>query len=243
MGLLDVATVVTDDGNWTAGYEIESWACGIGVYITDICTPSPIHVAGSTYRDEGTRGSAGFIRIEPFAFTAGIVRDVRCEGTLESTKVAEYLAASEKPIAQVFGESFAGFTGETLDPDGVNVGKPSITMVTTVGGQSDIVTLLDAWSDKTTKSYSNAILHLGLKSAFTLLTQDNIAVLNSLGVRVAISPGYLPDMRALTGDVAVRLSSIQTLKETDATHNKTYIEATRLAAVEFDPCLAFRIGT
>lgn len=236
MGLLDAANVVTGDGNWTAGYEIESWGCAVGEYITDICAPDPIHVAGNTYRTPGS-GEVGAVKIEPFAFTAGLTRETRYSGGEEAAKATEFLAASENLIAQVFSEGFSGFTGETLAtaPD---VGKPSVTPVPAGVGTTVYEDLLTAWSDKTTQPWSKALLHVGL-GIWLGMTQDLRLALDTLGVQLVTSPGYPSDFVALTGPVAVRLSSIQTLTETDALANMVYIEATRLAAIEFDPCLAF----
>lgn len=241
MGLLDVATVVDGDGRWTAGYEIESWGCGIGEYITDLCTPSPIHVAGAEYK-EPDGGVPGSVKIVPFSFTAGIARSTRYHSDTDVPTLTEYIAASESPIAKVFSQSFVGFDGETLAtaPD---AGKPSLTEVP--AGADDtatIVALLKAWSAQTTFSYGAAILHLGLSSAFTLPDQT-WDVLDKMNIKVSISSGYPDEFVAVTGPIVIRLSSIQILKSTDATNNKIFFEATRLAAIEFDPCLAFVSGS
>ena len=241
MGLLDVATVVDDDGRWTAGYEIESWGCGLGEYITDLCTPSPIHVAGAEYKAPDG-GVPGAVKIVPFGFTAGIARNTRYHSDADVPTLAEYIAVSETPIARVFSQGFAGFSGETLvtTPD---AGKPSLTEV--LAGADDtatIVALLKAWSAQTTFSYQSAILHLGLTTAFTL-PDHTWDVLDKMDIETSISAGYPDDLIAVTGPIVIRLSSIQVLKSVNATSNKVFFEATRLAAIEFDPCLAFVQGS
>ena len=236
MGLLDAATVTTGDGDWTSGYEIESWGCAVGEYITDICTPDPIHVAGNTYRTPGS-GEVGAIKIEPFVFTAGLTRETRHTAGLERAKVTEFIAASEIPLAVVFSQGFTDYTGETLAtvPD---VGKPSVSLVPAGVGTTVYEDLLTAWSAKTTQPWTDVLLHVGL-GRWLGLTEDLRLALDALDIELVVSPGYPSDFVALTGPVAIRLSSIQTLTQTDALANNVYIEATRMAAIEFDPCLAF----
>lgn len=246
MGLLDIATVETGDGQWTAGYEVESWGCGVGEYITDLCTPDPIHVAGAEYR-ESDGGTPGSVKIVPFSFVAGIARNTRYFSDTDVPRLAEFIAASETPVAYVFSRGFAGYEGETLATAASN-DKPSVTTVAAgASTQETIISLLEAWSNRSTFGYDSAVLHLGVSAAFSLSSQPFVSeawsVLNEMEIDVAISPGYPTDFVALTGPIVIRLSSIQVLKATDALHNKIFFEATRLAAIEYDPCLAFVSGS
>jgi hypothetical protein len=81
------------------------------------------------------------------------------------------------------------------------------------------------------------VIHLGWTSAMSL--QLGLA---SLDLPFVVAHGYPATAMAVTGPVVIRLGSIQSITGFDAHINRQYFEATRIAAIEFDPSQAVRVS-
>ena len=222
-GLLEVATVLEGDGHWTIGYEIDALACGRVIEAYDICTPGTPAVSDS---------AVGF-KVDPFALVGAQKFGTRCEPSDAADALTRALADStEKLVANNF------WNGDVTDwvgnPGDMYLTSPSIF---TVSAGSDtlasIAAALIAASDNHPEI--DPILHLGVGAALSI---PNWETFEALGIEYSISLGYPSDGIAVTGPVLVRLGSIETLERHDERNNRNFVSATRLAAVEFDPCLA-----
>jgi len=230
-GLLDVATLLTGDGSWMHGYEVDALACGREFDIVDICTPGPPPDA-----DDSLTG----YKVVPFALVSQQRFGARCAPEdAWSSLVDATDSATENMVADVFynGDnainSVNPWDGEMwLESTDVNVVTAGTDTAETVGK-----VLIE--SSDNNPELTEPILHLGVQSAIHLG-----AGLANLDIEdIVVSPAYPADAVAVTGPVLVRISDIQSLITHQESTNRRYYEATRLAVVEFDPCLATRAAT
>lgn len=226
-GLLQVATVINGDGNWAAGYEAEALGCGLSVATTDICTPARVVVTGATDLDD----MPSSYEVVPFGIVARVKRSTRCSSGEEQKQVDEALsAATEMAVGKVMWEGVSGWTGGAfLESTDVATATEGASTKATIAAVLDKFYSLAGWEVP--------ILHLGLTSALNAadLFEGNPAFTN---VTVAVSPGYPTTGVAATGPITVHLGPVQSFQSFDSTVNRTEIEANRLAAIEFDPCIA-----
>jgi hypothetical protein len=223
-GLLDVATVLKSDGNWTAGYSVDALACGRLIDTVDICTPAE--------PPEVSEALIGY-KIEPFVIYGRQKFGVMCAPDDMEAEIKDALEnATEHEVARVFWEG--GITGW----DGnLYLESSEVHNVTVPTDPKDaLATMLKEAYDR--HPDIQPLIHLGILSGLQVAGD-----LEKLEVDYCISPGYPKNGMAVTGPVVVHLGTIQATKSHDTSVNRFYVEANRLAAVEFDPCLAVRAGT
>lgn len=224
LGLLDAATVIRGDGTWTHGYEVDALSCGRIIQGTDLCTPITIldlSVTGTGYK------------VVPFGIEGHQNFRVVCAPEDADEALTEAMdAASDFVIAKNL------WFGYIPDWPGVTEGMflTSGSIATAATGTSTARTIADVLGAAFALHPDlEPILHLGLSAAADL--QDNF-LLSAADMPVVVSPAYPPLGVAVTGPIIVRLGSIETLTRIDESINREYIQGTRLAAFEFDPCLA-----
>ena len=222
------ATVLVGDGNWMGGYEVDGLSCGRVIQGTDICTPIDI--------PEPDESGTGF-RVEPFGVEGHQKFSVMCSPDENLEAMDESMAtASEYVVAKQFWDgAIEGWKGVDKglfleDADIVTVGAAANT------GRSIALAIKTAYDNH---PEILPVVHLGLGAAADYASDFFVA--EKSGIKFIVSPGYPIDGIAVTGPIVVRLSSIQTLKSYDETINREYVQGTRIAAVEFDPCLAVRV--
>lgn len=225
-GLLNVASVVNGDGNWAAGYEAEALGCGLSVSVTDVCTPARAVVTGAAIAE----AYPSAYEVAPFAIVSRTKRPTRCSSGEEQKQVDEALsAATEMAVGQVFWSGIAGWTtGAFLESTDVATVATGTTTLDTVGTALAEFYTLGGWEVP--------ILHLGIKSALDVAELFESPLFE--GLSVAVSPGYPSAGVAVTGPITVHLGPVQSMQSYDSTVNRSEIEANRLAAIEFDPCIA-----
>jgi len=229
-GLLDVATVYTGDGDWMHGYEVDALSCGREFDIVDICTPGDPPDA-----DDSLTG----YKIVPFALVSQQRFGSRCAPADAWASLMEATdSATETQVEDVFwnGDGAINAVG-TWDGE-IWVTSTDVTTETltdtTITAQS-VAEVLVA-SRTAHPDLTEPVLHLGVQRAMELG-----AGLQNLDIdEIVVSAAYPIDAIAVTGPVVVRVSDIQSLITTQESINRRYYEATRLAVVEFDPCLATR---
>lgn len=225
MRLFKAATVLTDDGHWTIGYEVAS-ACGVLLTAADPCSPTP-EVVGNT-----APGSAGAYGVVPFGAVARIERPMRC---LES----------DAPLARTRLEGGSEYLAEWVLWNGLD-GLPDLASLkdATPVDLPDDTALIDQIRGVIEAQHAaipglvGGILHLELAVAMRL-TDANFRVLEELGYDVVVSPAYGDGTVAVTGPITVHLGAIEAVSHHDTAENRGVVEATRIMALDFDPCAAF----
>lgn len=231
-GLLEIADVDQNDGQWKHSAEVDALACGRSFRNTDRCTPSNppvVSQAGTTFD------------VVPFVVLGAQRFTTRC--TPEQAESELYQAvenASEVQVAKVFWDGPTAVPQATGTwPGDIWMHAPEIDSVT-VGA-----TTADTVADVLVKAYTNhpdmpsPILHLGFLSALKL----GDALWNLDLQNVVVSPGYPKDAVAVTGPIEITLGPVEKLAGVNRDSNVRYVEGFRFAAVSFDPCLAVRAGT
>lgn len=226
-GLLDVADVITGNGHWMSGYEVDALACGRTFDAVDICVPGdPPDI------DDSLTG----YKITPFAIVSQQRFGARCTPA-EAWSALDSATddASENIVAKVFWNGDGEVTGWDSD-----MFMTHADIETSSAGSSNVESLATAWTAIVNDhpDLTDPVLHLGVEAAMDLDTKIKNLDIDD----VVVSPAYPQDAIAITGPIVVRLSDIQSLTSHDRGINRRYFEATRLAAIEFDPCLAVRVG-
>lgn len=229
--LLDVATVLTGDGDWTKanGREFDDLACGRVYGTADVCNPPQIDV---TDQPAGT----GF-RSAPFVIHAEQEFGTRCEPadaeaalTEAMEGMAEYVVARQLWLGDV--EDWVGVDdGVYFEHADVPTVSPGANVPATIAKALAAAYLAHP--------EMKAVVHLGLAASYSLppgFTDDHPSVTFVEGI------GYPVDGVAVTGPLTVRLGSIETLAAVAQDRNRRYVSGTRLAAVEFGPCTAVRVA-
>lgn len=213
-------TVIEGDGDWTRGYPITTLGAGFHLSTQDICTPAAPGALPDTPMG---------VDIEPFAITAYAEVPPRCAPEEVGDFVDQaFKASTEWAISNALWNGPAAATGTTYLTHGdVEVVARGADPYTTVGS------LLERAFEKS--PYLQPVIHLGWQSAMSL--QFGLA---TLGLPFVVPHGYPSNAIAVTGPVTIRLGSIQNITEVDTSINRQYFEATRIAAIEFDPAQAVR---
>jgi hypothetical protein len=212
--------VVEEDGNWQQGYVKDTLGEGFHLFTQDICDPT---APGPLPDSEMGK------RIYPFAITAYQEIPPRCAPEYVGAFVDEaFRAATETAVSKYLWEGTAE-TESTMylthgDVEEITRGADAYT---TVGS------LLERAYEKT--PFLRPTIHLGWQSALALQFG-----LTTLGLPYVVPHGYPANAIAVTGPVTIRLGSVQNISRTDIKINRTYFEATRIAAIEFDPAQAVR---
>lgn len=230
-GLLDAATVLYGDGQWTIGYEVDALACGRNVEGSGICDALPL--SEDDLGDSGT----GF-KVEPFAVVGYQRFGAKCQPKdAEEALTQAIIDATEYVVAKNFWfGDIASWDGSTEKMFLTDAGIA--TQAVTGNLEADIAAVVKKGFDNHPEL--EPILHLGLSAALRINDFDN---LERVGIeQVVVSPAYPVDAIAVTGPILVRVGSVETMTGLVAVprSNRTYISGTRIVAFEFDPCLAVR---
>lgn len=227
-GLLDVAKVDVGDGDWTASYLSESLGCAVSAWLADPCDPTPDLISGT----DGVDPSAYLIR--SFAAIVKMSRTNRCAEGRELEWVRSSMEeATEFAVAKVFWEGLPSLEVSLAADDvqsaaaGANVAASVAAALLKFGQESPGV---------------EPILHLGIGAALSIGDLLNDEGNLKIGVRVATSPGYPTAGIAVTGPILIHLGQIEAVQVYDRDVNRTNIEANRLGAIDFDPCVAVLVA-
>lgn len=218
---LETFNVIEGDGQWSAGAQpFDTLAAGFTVDTYDICNPdTPAALANTELGQDSS----------PFAIKAYMEAPARCAP-------AQMLAYAEAAMAgsaeyTITKALWFGANDTTTD---IFLKDNDVTEVPRVGDYYAVLgSVLKAAYAKV--PHINPVIHLGFQSAMALQLG-----LSNLGLPFVVAPAYPQDAVAVTGSVTVRLGSIELTKQVDPRNNKTQIEATRLAKIEFDPFMAVR---
>lgn len=230
-GLLAAADVHKGDGNWTAGLESEAVQSGLSSAIADVCLPSPAGIMSGT----GGGQPSGY-RLKPFGFVVRLKEPTMCKMTDPITLVDESIAAeTEKVVGSVFWNG-SGISEMWLGATDVRSVVPGATALDTIG------LLLAAFYRGTVGI--DPIVHIGVAAALKLgdALDPGTSTLRAIDLPVVVSPGYPAGGIAVTGPVEVWVSDVQTIEAVAWRNNRRYVEASRIAAVSFDPAAAFVAG-
>lgn len=231
-GLLDVASVTDPAESWGAGFQIDSIGGALRSYSTDICTPDRQLLSG--VEDE----TAGANDANIFAIVTALEGRVRCASGSEPDLVRNAMAAETEKAA---GKALWGDSGS---PNPVSLHGTDVETVTAGANASDSVgaAIEKFWSIATGIANDGMIIHLGISRLLELFGQVEDGAIKNLDIKVATSAGYPADAIAVTGPIAIRLGEIQTISAVDFRTNGGISEATRVAALEFDPRIAVRVA-
>jgi hypothetical protein len=216
-----------DSSEWTAlGTSIDSLACGRRHDMVDVCTPDDL----SGGLEEEYDGHIG----RPFAIVTQQKFSPRC--TPREAEDELFAAMAKSAEYQVGKALWSGVPDVDWTGD-VFLTSTEVSTTATAGTIviHEVAQLLKAAWDAHPEL--DPILHLGLGAAANVGLDIGI-----LGVPYVVNPGYPIDGIAVTDKITIRLGDIQRLNAVDSAINRRYVEATRLAMVEFDPCLA-RLAT
>lgn len=214
-------TVEESDGDWTNGsYPLDTFGGSFHLYTQDICSP-----AAPGKLPESSLGQEIF----PFAVTAYAEVPPRCAPSdIEDFLRKAFIDSTEWSI------SHALWHGPDSSEGNMYLTHPDVEVVT--AGPDPVSTvgkLLEEAYKKT--PYLQPVIHLGFQVAMSL--QFGLA---TLGIPFVVPNGYPANAIAVTGPVRIRMGSVQNLTEFDTSINRQYFEATRIAAIEFDPTQAVR---
>jgi hypothetical protein len=228
-GLLDAATVLYGDGQWTIGYEVDALACGRNVEGSGICDPIPL--SEDDLDDSGT----GY-KIEPFAVVGYQRFGSRCApDDAEEALTQAIVDATEYTIGRNFW--FGDVTNWAGADEGMFLADAGIATETVTGSvNTDIAAVVKKGFDRHPEL--DPVLHLGVGAALAIPNYDN---LERIGIdQIVVNPAYPVDAIAVTGPILLRLGSVETQPGYVAVPrtNRIYISGTRIVAFEFDPCLA-----
>lgn len=235
-GLLETANVVRDDTSFARGYAIESLGCALRSDTTDVCNPVRVGLSGPT---EAEVGECTPVDANVFAVLVDLkARAMRISGN-ETDWVRDALDFEAEKAA---GKALWGEVGSEKTTTSL-VGPEVGTVVAGANTNATVAALLEEfWSRATGVKYEDTIIHLGVGRLLEMFGEIEGAVLKNLGIRVATSPGYPSSGIAVTGPITIKFGADQVLTETASSDNTVYSSANRLAALEFDPCIAVRVA-
>jgi hypothetical protein len=228
--LFDVATVLTGDGRWTNTYEADALSCGRVHGAVDVCNVTP-RTATNTPSDTG-------YKVVPFVQTGDQEFATRCAPADAEKALTDAMdAASEFFVAKNF------WHGDVPDwagaPEGLFLMDAGVATVAVAAGTSVPAKIAAALGAAYARHPDlNPVVHLGLAASYAL--PPGFAA-DRPRVTFVENAAYPADGVAVTGPVLVRLGSVEVVKTVNTAVNRQYVSGTRLAAVEFDPCLAVRV--
>lgn len=233
MQLMEAAAVEVGDGHWTSSYQYDTPGCALSSSRTDICTPVRQALTGDSAGS--ANASDGFI----FAVVTSMKGRARCSLGSEGEWVKDALdMETEKAAGTTLWDGIGGAADAYLMAPEVSTVASGATVIDTVAA------LLEKfWQVATGVREEDTVLHVGIKHLMVLANQgilDADSTLKGTKVKVASSPGYALTAAAVTGPVRIRLSTDQVVQVPDISVNDLINEATRLVAIEFDPCTAVR---
>jgi hypothetical protein len=231
-GLLDVATVIDGDGDWTksqGGYEFRELACGRTHGTADICAAPPIEVTNES--------AVTIFKAVPFVHHAEQEFNIQCEPAEAVSALTQAMKdAAEYVVTRQFWSGDASdWTGTG---EGIFLTAPGIA---TAAAGADVPASIAAALAGAYAAQPDLrpVVHLGLGASFALppgFTDDHPSVTYVEGI------GYPADGIAVSGPITVHLGTVETIAMTSTDINRRYISGTRLLAVEFGPCSAVRVA-
>lgn len=233
-GLLEVASVQRGDGNWTAGYQIDSVGCALRSEASGVCAPIVrSRISGDVEGDGSTQG----LDAQVFAVITSLKGRAMCSSGDEPKIVSDALDVESEKAAGMALWGLLGAADVALTNTDVGTVAAGPTTNATVASL-----LTEFWGRATGVAYKDTIIHLGVSRLLEMFGEIEGSVVKNLGIQVATSPGYPANGVAITGPVRILLGSDQVLTGHDHTVNTMVTEANRLAAIEFDPCIAVRVA-
>lgn len=231
--LLGASNVIEGDGNWSAGYQIDSVGGALVSYAVDVCSPNRTGSRVSGFED----GSAEGLDANIIAVVTQLPGKVRCQSGDEEQLVRKAIGVeTEKSL----GKALWGLTGNT------DVSLAAADVLTVTAGGSRVASvgaaLKEFWDKAVGVDYTETVLHLGVDVVLDMFGQIEGSILKNFDIKIASSAGYPPDGIAVTGPITVRLGSVQSLVGNAWGTNRVNTEANRLAALEFDPTIAVRVA-
>lgn len=220
---LETFNVIEENGQWSNGPQpFDTLSAGVSIDTYDICNPD-----SPSAPPEFAIG----VDAAPFAIKAYMKVPTRCApGDVEQYVTAAMAEAAEYTVTDALWNGANGNTTELYLSSG------DITEIPRTGDMYSLLgTVLHTAYQQT--PFLKPVIHLGFQSAMALQLG-----LQNLGLPFVVAPGYPQDTVAVTGPITVRLGSIETTKSVDNSDNRMYIEATRLARIEFDPHMAVRVA-
>lgn len=232
MGLLDTATVRRGNGPWSNGYDLEESGCGLAVRVAEVCAPTFQVLVGDPM------GAPNILHVSPFSIDAVLSRSVRCALDTDMRRVGSTLGDGEEyVIAHVFEN---GVVDNWASPNLHHEDVERLTLAKGLPALETLDALLHRYYAKTT---SKPTVHIGMTVLLDLMKSLDKNMLEPLGIDLVYSPGYSHSLVAATGPVTVHIGTSETIQVYDAPNNKTDIQATAVAAVEFDVCEAVLVST
>lgn len=226
MRLFSVATVAEGDGRWTIGYEVAS-VCGVKVTAADPCVPASPAEVGATVDESGE------FAVTPIGVVGKVTRPLRCFDSDVDAARDRVLGASE------YAAEAALWTGYGI-ADVVNLTDDATSVTAGADATASIAALIAAQNAKL-PGITDAVLHMGVEFALTL-GSGQLETLRGIGYGIVVSPAYPSFSAAVTGPVKVLAGSVESGNHYDVSVNRGVTIATRIIAVEFDPCAAFVLG-
>ena len=219
---LETFTVLDGDGTWSRGPQpVDTLSAGVSIGTYDICAPAkpedpPVFEIGQD--------------ATPFAIKAYAKVPTRCAPRdLESYVAAAMDLSTEYTVTSALWHGAEGSSSEFY------LNGADVTEVPRAGDMfSSLGIALHTAYEKT--PFIRPVIHLGFTSAMALQLG-----LQNLGLPFVVAPGYPKDAIAITGQVIVRLGSIDSETAVETDDNRLQVEATRLARIEFDPHMAVRV--
>lgn len=225
MKFFDTFEVIEDEGqNWShgLGYSTDTLGSGFTSMVTSICSPG----ARPTPPDYALG-----VMVYPFVIVGNQRVPVVCAPEDLEAQVRSMMAgATEYRISQALWAGIDDIPEQTL-----YLKHGDIATVPRTAG--DYATTLAAVLQKAYEKtpHIRPVVHLGWHAAIALQFG-----LQNLKLPFVVPPGYPSDAIAVTGPVQVRLTPIKTTSAVEVDVNRKQVEATRFAAVEFDPTQAVR---
>jgi hypothetical protein len=229
---MEAAEVERGDGHWSAGYQFDSVGCVLHSIISDVCTPARGTLSGTNDPAATSSGRNAYV----FGVVTSMRGRARCSSGLEPKWVADALDAETEKAA---GEVLFGGNGGAAD---VYLTKGEVATVAsgTTTPATVAAALAKFWTLATGVKQEDTILHLGIGSALGMVNLIDGDYLYGTKIKVSVSEGYGVNVVAVTGPVTIRVGDNQVVAVPDTKNNDLNNEATRLVAVEFDPCIAVR---
>lgn len=232
MRLLDAVDLRTGDGFWTRGYDLPESACGFAVTKRDICgAATDVLTTVPLYNQDVIH------KIRPFGIEGMLERVTRCSGPNDKALVARLTESAEE---LVFGHVLENGAEAAWASPNLAMTEVSTVVAAEATASAKVETALGEYYSRTAET---PILHLGLGSAFGLTSDVRKVLEDDLNVSVVVNPAYTVDLVAVTGPMIAYLGTAESLEEYSHGTNAVKNTATKIGAIEFDPCFAVRATT
>lgn len=230
-GLLEAAEVVRVPTVRSDAFD--AVGCVLRSQVSNVCSP--------IVRDDlsGSEGDGSAPDKNLFAVLTSMKSRAQCSPGTEEKMVGDALDMESEKAA---GRVLFGSTGDNAGI--VSLAAPTVgTVATGASARASLVAALqEFWTRATGVSYEDTLVHLGVGSLLELFGEVENSLIKNLDIKVATSAGYPTNAIAVTGPIRVELGPDEVLQSHDTTVNDIVTEASRLGALEFDPCIAVRVA-